>query len=450
MQKISYDPEWVQAHFDDYGVQEWERLAATPSAEVSLHIHTVFLERAIRPGMRVLDIGAGAGRFTQVLSRLGARVTVADISRVQLQINRTMGQEHDYAEAVEAYHQMDICEMDEYEDDEFDAVVAYGGVFSYVLDRRDDALAECWRVLKPGGVLLASVMSLWGTCHRHLPGVLTIPNEKNQVILSSGDLLPETVGADGNRMHLFRPEELSVWLTHAGWEVMHQSASGVLSLVWGKEMDAIRGDADQWEALLAMELEACKERQALAMGTHLIVQANRPLARDTQVSPMLVEYQDVFFRDGQRMPGESKRIKAPFQRVSARALILRECNGAILGTRHHPGACFALPGGALEDGESSAQAIIRELDEENILLQEVQPDWRSQIDVDYFAGYGELSIWHLFIVKEADVRPSYENVVTRWIRPEENVWYPHLRRRIQTFILRSAPSPVRNFWHNEA
>ena len=83
-----YDAEGIAQFFDQYGLREWNRLVETPVDEVNLYLHTHYLEQTIRPGMVVLEIGAGAGRFTQVLARLGARILVADISQGQLDLNR--------------------------------------------------------------------------------------------------------------------------------------------------------------------------------------------------------------------------------------------------------------------------------------------------------------------------------------------------------------------------
>src|SRR2546422_4028345 len=46
-------------------------------------------------------------------------------------------------------------------------------------------------VLKPGGVFLASVMSLWGTLHRHLAALEDLPVWSTNNIVETGDLTPE-------------------------------------------------------------------------------------------------------------------------------------------------------------------------------------------------------------------------------------------------------------------
>ena len=104
----NFSAEEVARHFDEFGVREWNRLVETPVDEVSLHIHTHHLKKYIQPGSNVLEIGAGAGHFTQVLTELGSKILVADISQVQLDLNKHHAQKFGFSEAVEAWQQVDI------------------------------------------------------------------------------------------------------------------------------------------------------------------------------------------------------------------------------------------------------------------------------------------------------------------------------------------------------
>ena len=80
MEGIPYDPGYIARFFDDYGEREWERFEASPMDRVNLEVHLRLLREYIRPGDRVLDAGAGPGRFTLELARLGATVVAGDIS----------------------------------------------------------------------------------------------------------------------------------------------------------------------------------------------------------------------------------------------------------------------------------------------------------------------------------------------------------------------------------
>ena len=129
----SYNPDWVANYYDEYGDREWTRFARTPADEVSLFLHTHHLERFVEPGSRVLEVGAGPGRFTKIMAELGCRVLVADISQVQLDLHRKHAEELGFEDAVEERLKLDICDMRRLSDESFDAVVCYGGAFELCL-----------------------------------------------------------------------------------------------------------------------------------------------------------------------------------------------------------------------------------------------------------------------------------------------------------------------------
>jgi SAM-dependent methyltransferase len=261
----TYSRAQVAGFFDELGLGEWERLVKTPVAEVKLHIHAHYLRAHAPPGGRVLEIGAGPGRFTQMLAALGCRIVVADISPVQLSFNRQKAGELGFAAAVEEWRLMDICDMRQVPDASFDAVVAYGGPLSYVFEERERALSECIRVTRAGGTLMLGVMSLWGSAHAFLPDLVAQPPELNRAIIQSGDTLEGR-----HRCHMYRAAELRSLLDRPGLDLLAISASNCLSTRGEETLAGIRQDAVRWHELLQMELEACREPGCLDMGTHLI------------------------------------------------------------------------------------------------------------------------------------------------------------------------------------
>ncbi|MEJ2757073.1 MAG: class I SAM-dependent methyltransferase [Anaerolineales bacterium] len=215
--------------------------------------------------------GAGPGRFTQVLSGLGAKVWVSDVSPTQIKLNETYAHQHEFAQAVQDWQVADICDLHLYKDQQFDHVVAYGGPLSYVLDQRDQALSECLRVLQPGGKLLLSVMSLWGTIRSALIGVVRdISIETNRKVIASGNLIPETFDNRGHYLHMFQAQELRSWLHDNRVEILDMAASHALSLNYNEPLAEVRQDEEKWTFLLEMELEASAQPGAWDLGTHLL------------------------------------------------------------------------------------------------------------------------------------------------------------------------------------
>ena len=157
---------------------------------------------------------------------------------------------------------------------------------------------------------------------------------------------------------------------------------------------------------------------------------------------MKAVYRDVWFEKGVETTGSMKTVELPFRRVSARALIVRRRDGAILGALHRERGRYALPGGAFDDGESSVDAVVRELAEENIKLIGADDEWETRIAVDYFDGYQELSVWHIVQVDDVEIGESEENVDCRWVQQEEDAWHPFMHERLILVLSRNLPDLV--------
>ncbi len=270
---MTYDPPAVAAYFDQLAEGEWQRFDKHALGAVHEHIHNLYLERFVPRGSRVLEIGAGPGRFTRTLHRLGCRIVVADISDVQLALNRRYGSEYGFATSVEAYQKLDICDLSAMPAASFDVVVAYGGPLSYVFERRDEAVESCRRVLKPGGALLASVMSLWGTLHRHLAALKDLPLWSMNSIVESGDLTPENDPTSPHKCHMFQSVELANLLERHGFNVEALAASNALCTNLEPLLLELRQQPERWQALLDLESQATAQPGYVDGGTHLIVAA---------------------------------------------------------------------------------------------------------------------------------------------------------------------------------
>jgi ubiquinone/menaquinone biosynthesis C-methylase UbiE len=171
---VAYDAARIAGFFDTFGEQEWLRLDSDAAQKISFHLHRRLLERQVTRGDEVLEIGAGPGRFTLELLRLGATITVTDVSPVQLELNRTRIAETSLAEAIAEWRIADVTNLTDFGDDSFDGTLALGGPLSYVLDRRDQAVDEMVRVTRSKGYVAVSVMSRAGAFREFLSGLSTL------------------------------------------------------------------------------------------------------------------------------------------------------------------------------------------------------------------------------------------------------------------------------------
>jgi SAM-dependent methyltransferase len=272
-----YDPGWISRFYDEYGEREWERLdAGAPAMDrVNFETHRALLREFVHEGDRVLEVGAGPGRFTIELAGLGARIVVADISPRQLELNREKVGAAGLEAQVEARHIVDAVDLSKFDDASFDAVVCYGGPISYVFERAGEAVAELLRTTRPGGHVLLSVMSRLGSTQYFLPAVFELVEqfglEAVRHVLQTGDLSAEI--NNGHRLHMFTWTELRELLDAQPCTLAAASAANYLSL---REDEFLEGlDARLWDAFLDWELEACRQPGVLDGGTHMIAVVRR-------------------------------------------------------------------------------------------------------------------------------------------------------------------------------
>lgn len=268
----------VQRYFDALGEKEWDRPETDLRSRVAFEIHRRFLRRWVTPGMRILEIGAGPGRFTIELARLGSRVVVSDISEVQLALNEHHVSDAGLSHHVESWGRLDVRDLGEIATGSFDAVVAYGGPLSYVFDDAPRALGECLRVVVPGGPVVASVMSLPGNARVFLASfpatIHSVGIDAFERFLAVGDQrMIEAAGAHPCQM--FSWPNVEDMVRRAGGEVMGASASNWLSLGNLVALESLAANVTWWDRFLQWEEAFCGQPGAVDGGTHLLFAASR-------------------------------------------------------------------------------------------------------------------------------------------------------------------------------
>ena len=98
-------------------------------------------------GLRIADIGSGAGEMVRYMTRQGARVTGLECGDLQLEKARSFP-----AEGDEVYLQ-GVGQQQPFDDDSFDVVTFFNSLHHVPLEQMAGALAEARRVVKPGGTV---------------------------------------------------------------------------------------------------------------------------------------------------------------------------------------------------------------------------------------------------------------------------------------------------------
>jgi 2-polyprenyl-3-methyl-5-hydroxy-6-metoxy-1,4-benzoquinol methylase len=270
--------ERICTHFDMIGEREWDRLTSTVRDRVSFDLHRRLLAEMICPGDRVLEIGAGPGRFTIELARLGAHVTVTDVSAVQLELNRRHTTEAGCEDAVDGRFPLDVRDALSLEPGLFDAAVAYGGPLSYVFEDAENAFGQLLQVVRPGGTVLASVMATLGSLRYFFPVVVDEIDrygvEVYDHIIATGDL--RAIGETGTHTcRMFRWHEINSMIATQPCRLVVASASNCMSLGDPAAVEVLEADPERWAWFLNWEASLCREPGLLDSGTHILFAVQR-------------------------------------------------------------------------------------------------------------------------------------------------------------------------------
>lgn len=160
----------VRQYYDENAAMEWERLEKHPF-EFLLTVY--MMEKHIKPGDSILDIGGGPGRYAIHFAKMGCKVTLIDLSEGNVALARE--------KAIEAgvtidARQGDCLNLNAKAAGQFDHVFLMGPLYHLIRpEDRERAVTLALECLKPGGLFYASfIMEFAGFIYdlKNGPGLL--------------------------------------------------------------------------------------------------------------------------------------------------------------------------------------------------------------------------------------------------------------------------------------
>jgi Methylase involved in ubiquinone/menaquinone biosynthesis len=272
---MSYNPEIPRERYNNYGDREWTRLERDGHGELLYRVHLEILTRQIKAADKVLEIGAGSGRYTKDIVNLCKSLTVADISEHQIEFNKAKMKELSLFDKIEAYHVLDVLNMGIFPDSSFDCIVCIGGVINYLLDKEKDGVAEMLRVLKPGGIIIVGAMSFIGASLYYLDG---IRYEKDQFGIEATRWIFDTGLQDEEHypvpskhyVHMMRSNQMDELFHQFPVKIMERSSAGLFSQAGDVALENARNDREYWELIVEKEIEFTKLPGTLDCGMNII------------------------------------------------------------------------------------------------------------------------------------------------------------------------------------
>lgn len=233
------------------------RLNRSKAARVEFLTTTRYIERYLKPGARLLDVGAGAGEYSLYFARKGYDVCALELSEHNIEAFRAKLTPEDSINLVQG----NAVDLSRYEDESFDVVLLFGPL--YHLHREEDrqkCIAEAKRVCKQDGTMFFAFISN--------DMVILTEFSYHPDYFVSGDYDKETFELEDFPFVFHTVDECRAMLRSGGVQVLHEVASDGISELLEDKINAI--DDENYAQYLRYHFYICEKPEFLGMSNHLL------------------------------------------------------------------------------------------------------------------------------------------------------------------------------------
>ena len=241
--------------------REDDRLKRSRHGQLEYAVTMSYIHRYANSQSKVLEVGAGTGRYSIALAKEGMQVTAVELVESNLAILKENSREIDNI----ASYQGDATDLGRFGDDSFDVTLLLGPMYHlYEAEEVNSAIDEAIRVTKPSGVLLFAFISVYAIMYaNYLSGNWAAGQEENftkdyKVRHFKEQLFTGYDVAEFERLFEKKPV---TWITTAG-------VDGILEPI-EERADFSIPDAD-FGAFCAWYLTFAEKRELLGNTNHLL------------------------------------------------------------------------------------------------------------------------------------------------------------------------------------
>ena len=220
-----------------------------------------YINKYAKEGAKLLEIGAGTGRYSIALAKAGYNVTAVELVENNLQVLKKNSEGIDNIQS----YQGDALDLSRFADNSFDVTLLFGPLY-HLYEPQDvqKSIDEAIRVTKPGGVILAAFLSVYAILFdNYLNGTLLAGIEEN---------FTEDYKVRHFEEQLFTGYDVAEFeelFTNKLVEHLHTVAvNGILELA-EKRVDFSMSD-EEMDAFAKLWLALCEKRELLGTSGHLL------------------------------------------------------------------------------------------------------------------------------------------------------------------------------------
>lgn len=222
-----------------------------------------YIKKYLRPGMRVLEIGAGTGRYSHALAQEGYAVDAVELVEHNIDVFR----EKTLPGEKVTIRQGNALNLHFLEDNAYDVTLLLGPMYHLFTEQdQQQALSEAIRVTKKGGVIFAAYCSNDSTIIQFCFGRGMLREKRYQELVD-----PVTFKAAADPAELFalyRREDIDALMTRFTVTRLHYVGTDMMTNYMRAAVDEMEDDF--FDRYLRYHFSVCERRDMVGISHHIL------------------------------------------------------------------------------------------------------------------------------------------------------------------------------------
>lgn len=256
---MSTRDEIVKGFYDE--IDENARLTKSRHGQLEFATTMSFIHRFVKPSDKVIEIGAGTGRYSISLAQEGMDVTAVELVEKNLEV---LKENSKGIKNIKSY-QGDATDLSRFEDASFDLTLVFGPMYHlYDKEEVNKAIDEAIRITKKGGILMLAFISVYGIMYaNYMQGNWAEGEEENftkdyKIKHFKEQLFTGYDICEFEKLFTDKPVE---WITTAGVDSVIESL---------EDNPGFEIKDDDFEAFIKWQLAFSEKRELLGSSNHLL------------------------------------------------------------------------------------------------------------------------------------------------------------------------------------
>ena len=255
LRQIKNECERVNRTYDIFN--EDKRLNHSRAARVEFLTTVYYIEKYLKKGHRILDIGAGAGEYSLYFSRMGYEVSALELADANIAAFRKKLTAGDRIDLVQG----NALDLSRYADNSFDIVLLFGPLYHLKNDEdKQLCIREAKRVCKDGGKIFFAFISN--------DFVFLTEFAYDVHYFSNGDYDKESFQLNDFPFVFHTVDAARNLLTAGGINILHEIASDGASELLADRINKMNDE--DYAQYLRYHLYICEKPELLGMTNHLL------------------------------------------------------------------------------------------------------------------------------------------------------------------------------------